>query len=335
MSLAGPSKKPCAALVHAGRWPPVPVSSESFARGGFVGMKWFIVLVYAASIAWIHFRGQVRHKFGKQLFDHSAFVAPINVLMYAFSRAPAQPYLPVSDWPDLKRLEDNWETIRDEARALVELRAVKAAQNNDAGFNSFFKEGWKRFYLKWYDVNPGSAERLCPRTVALLRDIPCIKAALFAELQPNSKLNAHRDPYAGSLRYHLGLWTPNDDSCRIYVDGQPYSWRDGQAVVFDETYVHWVKNDTDRGRMILLCDIERPMKYRWAQAAQAWFSRHIMSAAASPNEAEDRTGIINKLFLVSFHAGRQRRRFKNWNPAVYKVTKFGLIVAAVAFVVWI
>ena len=298
-------------------------------------MKWAVVLIYLLSIAWIHWRGQVRHRLGKQVFDHSAFVAPINVLMYAFSRVPSQPYLPVQAWPELKRLEDEWRTIRDEAQALVQLRAVKAANNDDAGFNSFFKEGWKRFYLKWYEVNPTSAERLCPRTVALLRDIPCIKAALFAELPAHAKLNAHRDPYAGSLRYHLGLWTPNDERCRIYVDGQPYHWRDGEAVVFDETYVHWVRNDTDQSRMILLCDIERPLKFRWAQAAQRWFSRHVMSAAASPNDAGDRTGFINKLFLVSFHAGRARRRFKNWNPTLYRATKFGLVVAAVAMVVWV
>src|SRR5690606_41164828 len=57
----------------------------------------------------------------------------------------------------------------------------------------------------------------------------------------------------------LGLATPNSDACRIYVDGQPYAWRDGEDVMFDETYVHWVKNETDVTRVILFCDIERPL----------------------------------------------------------------------------
>jgi beta-hydroxylase len=298
-------------------------------------VKWALVVLYVLSIGWIHFRGRVRHRLGKQVFDHSAFVAPLNVLMYAFSRVPAKPYLPVQEWPELIELQKHWHVIRDEGEELARLRAVKAADNNDAGFNSFFKEGWKRFYLKWYEVRPESAERLCPRTVELLRNTPCIKAALFAELPPNAKLNAHRDPYAGSLRYHLGLRTPNDDGCRIYVDGEPYSWRDGEGVIFDETYIHWVRNDTDQSRMILLCDIERPMKYRWAQAAQGWVSRNLMSAAASPNDANDRTGLINKLFLVSFHAGRMRRRFKQWNRTAYRATKLALVVGAVAFLVWV
>jgi beta-hydroxylase len=54
---------------------------------------------------------------------------------------------------------------------------------------------------------------------------------MFAELPPGAKLNPHRDPYAGSLRYHLGLVTPNDDRCFIEVDGERHSWRDGQGVI--------------------------------------------------------------------------------------------------------
>nr|BFE90647.1 hypothetical protein GCM10020185_11830 [Pseudomonas brassicacearum subsp. brassicacearum] len=83
---------------------------------------------------------------------------------------------------------------------------------------------------------------------------------MFALLPGDSHLNPHRDPFAGSLRYHLGLSTPNSDDCRIFVDGQIYAWRDGEDVMFDETYVHWVKNETPQTRVILFCDVERPLK---------------------------------------------------------------------------
>ena len=49
---------------------------------------------------------------------------------------------------------------------------------------------------------------LCPQTTELLRSLPSVKAAMFAELPDGSRLPRHRDPYAGSLRYHLGLITP-------------------------------------------------------------------------------------------------------------------------------
>ena len=95
--------------------------------------------------------------------------------------------------------------------------------------------------------------------MAILKTLPKVKAAMFAELPPDGQLNPHRDPFAGSLRYHLGLSTPNDDGCHIIVDGEPYSWRDGESVVFDETYVHEAYNKTQQNRIILFCDVERPL----------------------------------------------------------------------------
>ena len=292
-------------------------------------MKWAIVAIYVLSICHVHFRGRVRLPWSRQLFDHSSFVAPINAFMHLFSGVPQPPFVPPSRFRELRVLEENWQTIRAEALALQEMQRIKAAEkNDDAGFNSFFKTGWKRFYLKWYDASHPSAERLCPRTVALLRGIPMVKAGMFAHLPPGGKLNMHRDPFAGSLRYHLGLVTPNNESCFIEVDGQRYSWRDGEAVVFDETYIHWAYNGSDSDRIILFCDIERPMRFRWAQALNRWLGRTMMTAASSPNDTGDQTGAINKLFRFVWYAGQYRRRFKAWNRQLYYVTKFMLIVLA-------
>lgn len=296
-------------------------------------MKWFIVGLYIFSVLFIHFRGKVRLPFLRQFFDHSSIMAPINLFIYAFSKTPSEPYPSKMQFDKLHLLDDNWEMIREEALNLKNMEKIKAAEkNDDAGFNSFFKAGWKRFYLKWYDAHHPSAIQFCPKTTALLQQIPSVKAAMFAELAPHGKLNIHRDPYAGSLRYHLGLDTPNDDRCFIEVDGTRYSWRDGKSVIFDETYLHWVDNDTDKNRIILFCDLERPLKYRWAEAFNHWFGKVMMTAASSPNETGDQTGRINKLFRFVWLAGQYRRKLKNWNRHVYYVVKYGLI-ALVAYAI--
>ncbi|KQW96526.1 aspartyl beta-hydroxylase [Massilia sp. Root418] len=299
-------------------------------------MKLALVSFYLLAIFHIHFRGKVRLPFMRQLFDHSSFMAPINLFMHVFSKVPSQPYLALDQFKELEPLQQNWQVIRAEAENLLALKKIKAAeQNNDAGFNSFFKNGWKRFYLKWYDASHPSAEQLCPQTYALLKAIPSVKAAMFAELPPGGKLNPHRDPFAGSLRYHLGLATPNDDRCFIDVDGERHSWRDGQGVMFDETYIHWAINGSESDRIILFCDVERPMRYRWAQAVNRWLGRTMMTAAASPNEQGDQTGLVSKLFKVSYVAGQYRRRYKAWNKTAYKATKFGLIIAVAAAIIFL
>lgn len=295
-----------------------------------------IIVLWLGSITYIYFRGKVRLSFFRTVFNHTAVLAPVNAFMYLFSAVPARPYISDTGIKGLSALDQNWEVIREEAAALAQEERIRAAANNDdAGFNSFFKTGWKRFYLKWYGAEHPSAAELCPKTVALLRGIPEVKAALFAVLPPGAKLNPHRDPYAGSLRYHLGLNTPNDDGCFIEVDGQRYSWRDGQSVVFDETFIHWAENTTDQTRTILFCDLERPLKYNWAARFNRWFSRVVMTAAASPNEEGDQVGLVSRLFRVSWVVGQYRRRLKRWNKTVYHLVRAALIIGVIALIILI
>jgi beta-hydroxylase len=83
---------------------------------------------------------------------------------------------------------------------------------------------------------------------------------MFALLPPGGKLGAHRVPFAGSLRYHLGLLIPNSSKSHIFVDSIECVYRDGDDFLFDQTFIHRAGNATDRTRIILFCDVERPMR---------------------------------------------------------------------------
>ncbi|MDE2278260.1 MAG: aspartyl/asparaginyl beta-hydroxylase domain-containing protein [Xanthomonadaceae bacterium] len=291
-----------------------------------------LLLLFVLCVLLVHLRGRVRLRFDRQLVDHSAIFAPYNLLMYAFSAVPARPILERRGFPQLDLLQANWQTIREEALSLFDEGHIRAAQrSNDASFNSFFRQGWKRFYLKWYGEPLASAEALCPKTVALLQSIPSIKAAMFATLAPNSKLNRHRDPFAGSLRYHLGLITPNSRDCRIFVDGEEHAWGDGKDVVFDETYVHWVENKTDQTRVILFADVERPLRTRWMSAINRRVSAFMGRITASPNteSPEEKTGFVNRLFALSQHNRERSRAFKRRHPKLFRSLKYlGLLFLA-------
>jgi aspartyl/asparaginyl beta-hydroxylase (cupin superfamily) len=53
----------------------------------------------------------------------------------------------------------------------------------------------------------------------------------------------------------------------------------GEAVMFDETFIHHAANRTDHQRVVLFCDVERPL---WTAPAR-WFNRlfakYVMSSA--------------------------------------------------------
>lgn len=277
---------------------------------------------YFFSIAYTHFRGKVRLKFLRQLTDHSSLMAPVNAVMYLFSAVPKTPYLDLTYFPELKILRDNWLVIREEAQNLYNEGYITASEkHDDIGFNSFFRRGWKRFYLKWYQDPMGSAQTLCPKTVELIQSIPGINAAMFTLLPKDSFLFKHRDPYAGSLRYHLGLITPNSKQCCIHVDGQMYHWQDGQDVLFDETYIHHAENTTDVDRIILFCDVQRPLTNRLATKFNAFFSRTIMKAAASKNLPTEQVGVINKLFKYLYQIRIVGKRLKTFNKPFYYLIK--------------
>jgi beta-hydroxylase len=62
--------------------------------------------------------------------------------------------------------------------------------------------------------------------------------------------------------------------------------------------VHYAENRTQLNRIVLFCDVERPLRFAPVAALNRWFSRHVMSAATAPNQEGDRLGGINRAFGV-------------------------------------
>jgi beta-hydroxylase len=245
-----------------------------------------VLYVFVASTLYVHFRGRHRLRFARQLGDHSTYLAPYNVLMYAGSAVPNAPVIPVEKFPELAKLSENWETIREEAVRLFDEGFIRAAaKNNDWGFYSF------------------------------------------------GKLGAHRDPFAGSLRYHLGLVTPNSDKCHIFVDGVECVWRDGEAFMFDETFIHSAENTTDVNRIILFCDVERPMKYGFMTAINRWVSHNIVKASATQNVDGEHVGALNKVFGKLYELHLASRKVKEWNRTVYYTLKYSIGVLIIGGIV--
>lgn len=286
----------------------------------------WVLLVFVAAALHSHLRGRVRFGMLRALTDFTVLIAPFNSIMVLFSKVSTQAYVDPKEFPELKILQENWQVMREEALRLDDQGSIKAADTyNDIGFNSFFRTGWKRFYLKWYGDDLPSAQQMCPKTVALLRQIPTVKAAMFASLPPGARLVRHRDPYAGSLRYHLGLITPNDPACFIEVDGQTYHWKDGEVVMFDETYIHYAENTTNHPRIILFADIERPVYtpvIRWLNRA---FATLVMTASATQNVEGEPVGGLNKFFYYAYQVRLKAKALKARNKTAYYVGKWALI----------
>ena len=178
-----------------------------------VHVKYIIFALFVMPAVYVHLRGRVRLRPWRQMTDHSTFLAPLNVVMYACSRVQAKPFASLEAFPELAPLRECWQDIRDEAIALREAQRIRAPSATTMSASTRSSAAAGSALSKWYDDAHPSARALCPRTTEILHAIPNVKAAMFAELPPGTHLRKHRDPYAGSLRYHLGLVTPGDDRC--------------------------------------------------------------------------------------------------------------------------
>jgi aspartyl/asparaginyl beta-hydroxylase (cupin superfamily) len=161
-----------------------------------------------------------------------------------------------SNFPSHHIFKENWQNIRNEVLQLYRERGMSEIKD-DLFFRKIADKNWKKFYIKWYDNTLPDARKRLPFTTKLVESNSQVQSAMISVLEPGAIIKPHVGPFRGALRYHLGLKTPQSDACRIFVDGKKYSWRDGEDVLFDDTFVHEVKNETDKPRFILFVDVKR------------------------------------------------------------------------------
>jgi ornithine lipid ester-linked acyl 2-hydroxylase len=184
------------------------------------------------------------------------------------SRVPDLPFIPNQHFPFVAELEANWQEIRAELEVILKdreripfLDKISPDQARIA-----HSQKWRAFFLWGMGEELKGNTARCPKTAALLRQVPGLRSAWFSILAPNYKIKPHRGITKGVLRSHLGLIVPKRwQRCRMIVGGESVRWREGKCFVFDDSMLHQVWNRTDEERAILLFDFDRPM--RWPASA--------------------------------------------------------------------
>lgn len=191
-------------------------------------------------------------------------LAPVERFIGRRSLVGDAQFFPLGRFPWVAHIERNSEAIREELQRVLEDR--EALPN----FQDISKDQieitdddrWKTFFLYGYGFEAKLGVEMCPRTAALMRQIPGMTTAMFSILSPRKHILDHRGPYKGVLRYHLGLIVPRDAAaCRIRVGDEIRHWEAGKSMVFDDTFNHEVWNDTDETRVVLFVDVLRPLPF--------------------------------------------------------------------------
>jgi aspartyl/asparaginyl beta-hydroxylase (cupin superfamily) len=191
-------------------------------------------------------------------------LAPVERFIGKRSLVGDATFFPLERFPWVEHIEENWTVIREEAEGLLEHQADLASFQDISRDQIAITDDdrWKTFFLYGYGFEAKLGVEMCPRTAALMREIPGMTTAMISILSPRKHILDHRGPYKGVLRYHLGLIVPEDaESCRIRVGNDIRHWEEGRSMVFDDTFNHEVWNDTDETRVVLLVDVMRPLPF--------------------------------------------------------------------------
>lgn len=182
-------------------------------------------------------------------------------LIGASSLVATDPVLDVRDFAWTALLREHWQVIRDEAVAVSQVGAAPSLATISPDHRSIARIGkWRSFFLWGYGYPIDENLARCPRTQALVQQIPGLNSAFFSILAPGTHIPAHRGVTKGLITCHLGLIVPRDGDVRMRVADRVVRWAEGETLVFDDTYDHEVWNDTTGTRVVLLVQFERPLK---------------------------------------------------------------------------
>jgi beta-hydroxylase len=118
-------------------------------------------------------------------------------------------------------------------------------------------EKWRLAMLKIYGKNTDLC-KFFPVTCSIINKIPRCRLSMFSILEPNKKIPKHKGSSKCVLRYHLGLIIPKDyENCSITINNERRVWEEGKDIIFDDTFEHFVENNTNEQRVVLFLDIQK------------------------------------------------------------------------------
>ncbi|SIO04073.1 beta-hydroxylase [Parasphingorhabdus marina DSM 22363] len=186
-----------------------------------------------------------------------------NLLASSQSLIPTTPLHQSDIFPWTSQLGEQWQGIAAEAAGILQNRsAVPPLKDISPDHARIAGDGnWKSFFLVGYGYRVEENCARAPKTAALIDQIPDLNSAFFSILEPGAVIPKHRGVTRGLVTCHLGLDIPvPKENCWMQVDDQRVHWKNGEWLVFDDSYSHEVKNETGQTRVILLIQVKRPMR---------------------------------------------------------------------------
>ncbi len=185
-----------------------------------------------------------------------------------FPGIPPTPYFDTGLIPEIEALEARTGAIRAELLALLPGAAGRERVFHNGELEQQNLRGlaeppsWNGYYFFRHGERRADNCAACPNTAAALDALPLTRVrghgpeVLFSVFSPGTHLLPHCGVTNTRVVGHLPLLIP--ENCALRVGGEEHRWREGEVVVFDDTYDHEAWNRSDRPRVVMIFDLWNP-----------------------------------------------------------------------------
>jgi len=200
----------------------------------------------------------------------AAPLVPINAVSFMIARVThTPPYLDKATYfPEhvLFERRDAFARIQTEYHAFVASHTDAAFVNTYDTYSGANRQiatkggGWRLLAVKIGDSVVPSARKAFPTLCDIVDRVPSIRSCMFSVLKPGTQIPIHVGYYKGVIRYQLAIQVPQSATGArpfLCVNGERYVWREGEGVLFDDTYPHKVYNPTRGTRVVIYMDVVR------------------------------------------------------------------------------
>ena len=183
----------------------------------------------------------------------------LSILNYLWKRRSDKIFYNTNlEW--CNELRENYEIIRNEFLKYQQTHLIPTIgqfSKEDLQLSDNQTEKWRSAVLQIYGKETDVSKDF-PLSWNIIKKIPGIRTTMFSILEPNKKIPPHYGPNNCVLRYHLALIVPkNKENCTITVGDETKYWEEGKDMIFDDTNLHYVNNNTNEQRVVLFLDIQK------------------------------------------------------------------------------
>lgn len=185
---------------------------------------------------------------------------------------PTSPYLETHTLPWLDTLRSTFASIREELSALRQaspdaFRPFLTFTHEEQAQRHLRNHGnapavWDAYFFYRHGLRHDDNHARCPQTSTALEACPLnhvrgqAPEICFSVLTPGTHILPHHGDTNARVVVHLPLIVPA--KCMLNVGGESHTWREGEPVVFDDTFEHEAWNHGESDRIVLILDAWNP-----------------------------------------------------------------------------